>query len=109
MKCDIDPGKKVIPGDTVLIFDELQDFPEISTSPKFFCQDGKFDVICSGSGRSNTLRTLPDGADYPDIRFGIKLTNGNIGYHDGIYTFPLFCAFVLKEYLKTVPSGSLLE
>lgn len=31
------------------MFDELQEFPEIATSLKFFCQDGRFDVICSGS------------------------------------------------------------
>ena len=30
-------------------FDEIQDFPEIATSLKFFAQDGRFDVICSGS------------------------------------------------------------
>ena len=31
------------------MFDELQEFPEIATSLKFFAQDGRFDVICSGS------------------------------------------------------------
>lgn len=45
----IDPGKKFIPGETLLLFDELQEFPEISTSLKFLNQDGRFDVICSGS------------------------------------------------------------
>lgn len=45
----IDPGKKFIPQDTLILFDELQEFPEIATSLKFFCQDGRFDVICSGS------------------------------------------------------------
>lgn len=45
----IDPDKKFIPQDTLILFDELQEFPEIATSLKFFCQDGRFDVICSGS------------------------------------------------------------
>lgn len=45
----IDPSKKFIPGKTLLFFDEIQDFPDIATSLKFFKIDGRFDVICSGS------------------------------------------------------------
>ena len=45
----MDPSKKFEPGQTILIFDELQEFPEIATSLKFFKIDGRFDVICSGS------------------------------------------------------------
>lgn len=45
----IDPSKKFTEGETLLFFDELQEFPEIATALKFFCQDGRFDVICSGS------------------------------------------------------------
>lgn len=45
----MDPSKKFVEGKTLLFFDELQEFPEIATALKFFCQDGRFDVICSGS------------------------------------------------------------
>ncbi|MCD7768931.1 MAG: AAA family ATPase [Oscillospiraceae bacterium] len=45
----IDPSKRFIAGDTLIFFDELQDFPDIATSLKFFNLDGRFDVICSGS------------------------------------------------------------
>ena len=45
----IDPRLRFTPGRTLLFFDELQEFPEIATSLKFFAQDGRFDVICSGS------------------------------------------------------------
>ena len=45
----IDPSKKFVPGKTLIFFDEITEFPEISTSLKFFCIDGKYDVICSGS------------------------------------------------------------
>lgn len=45
----MDPSKKFIAGKTLLFFDELQEFPEIATALKFFCQDGRFDVICSDS------------------------------------------------------------
>ena len=45
----IDPSKKFVPGKTLIFFDEITEFPEIATSLKFFCIDGRFDVICSGS------------------------------------------------------------
>lgn len=45
----IDPMKKFIEGSTLIFFDEITEFPEIATSLKFFNEDGRFDVICSGS------------------------------------------------------------
>lgn len=45
----IDPSHKFVPGETLIFFDEIQEFPEIATSLKFFNIDGRFDVICSGS------------------------------------------------------------
>ena len=36
-------------GKTFIFFDEIQEFPEITTALKFFHIDGRFDVICSGS------------------------------------------------------------
>ena len=45
----IDPSKRFVSGKTLLFFDELQAFPDIATSLKFFREDGRFDVICSGS------------------------------------------------------------
>lgn len=45
----LDPSKRFVPGNTLIFFDELQEFPDIATALKFFCTDGRFDVICSGS------------------------------------------------------------
>ena len=52
------------------------------------------------NGRAKSLRTLIDGEKYADIHYGIKFTGGNIGYDHNVYTFPYFCAFLLKRYLK---------
>ena len=52
------------------------------------------------NGRAKSLRTLIGSEKYSDISRGIKLTGGNIGYSGNIYTFPYFCAFLLKRYLK---------
>ena len=53
-------------------------------------------------GTAKTLRTLIKSDSYPDIKYGVKFTAGNIGYSENIYTFPYFCAFLLKDYLKRV-------
>ena len=45
----VDPSLKFIPGKTLIFFDEIQEFPDIATSFKFFKQDGRYDVIASGS------------------------------------------------------------
>lgn len=45
----INPLAKFIPGKTAIFFDELQDCINAATSLKSFNQDGRFDVICSGS------------------------------------------------------------
>ena len=45
----MDPSKQFIAHKTLIFFDELQDFPDIATALKFFCLDGRFDVILSGS------------------------------------------------------------
>ena len=53
-------------------------------------------------GTAKTLRTLIQSKAYPDIQWGIKFTAGNIGFSDNIYTFPYFCTFLLKDYLKQI-------
>lgn len=45
----LDPSKHFIEGETLIFFDEIQKFPDIATALKFFKQDGRFDIICSGS------------------------------------------------------------
>ncbi|MCR5414652.1 MAG: ATP-binding protein [Kiritimatiellae bacterium] len=45
----IDPSCRFITGKTLIFFDEIQEFPDIATTFKFFKQDGRFDVIASGS------------------------------------------------------------
>lgn len=45
----LDPSLKFISNNTLFFFDELQECPSCATSLKFFKQDGRYDVICSGS------------------------------------------------------------
>ncbi|MCL2628493.1 MAG: AAA family ATPase [Oscillospiraceae bacterium] len=43
------PGAKMVPGETLLFLDEIQDCPGARTALKFLTQDGRFDIIASGS------------------------------------------------------------
>ena len=56
--------------------------------------------VKSNNNRSKSLSTLINNENYNDISYGIKLGDFNIGHDNNIFTFPYFCAFKLKEYLK---------
>ena len=58
--------------------------------------------VKAGNTKSKSLNMLVNGKGYEDIRFGLKLCAGNIGYENNIYTLPYFCAFVLRKWLKTL-------
>ena len=53
------------------------------------------------SGKAKSMRTLIESDRYPDIRYGFKLSKNNVGHENGIYTFPYFCAFLLKRVMAT--------
>ncbi len=52
------------------------------------------------SGKTKSMRTLIDGEKYGDISYGFKLSYGNIGYEEQVYSFPYFCTFLLKRFMK---------
>jgi len=55
--------------------------------------------VKSNNSQSKSLATLISDKNYPDISYGIKFGDFNVGYTNNIYTFPYFCVFKLKEYL----------
>lgn len=55
--------------------------------------------VKSNNDSSKSLNALIKNDRYADIKYGIKLGDFNIGYTNNIYTFPYFCAFMLKAYL----------
>ncbi len=68
------PKFEFIPGETLIFFDELQEYPDCSTSLKFFAEDGRFDVICSGSMM---------GLNYK------KISSNSVGYKTDITMYSL--------------------
>lgn len=49
-------------------------------------------------GRSKSLNAILNGNN--NIKYGIKLTDGNIGYIDNKFTFPYFLIFLLKRFFN---------
>lgn len=60
-----DPSKRFVPGETLIVFDEIQELPDVAASLMFFKIDGRFDAICSG---------LMLGIDYKTIE------SNSVGY-----------------------------
>ena len=56
--------------------------------------------VKSRSGKSQSMKTLIQNDKYEDITWGIKLSMNNIGYHNQLYTFPYFCTFLLRDWLR---------
>ena len=52
------------------------------------------------NGPTKSMKNLISKDTYEDIDCGIKFCRGNIGVANHIYTFPYYCAFLLKRYLK---------
>ena len=56
--------KQLIPGDTLILFDEIQECPNARTAIKFLVEDGRFDYIETGSllgVKNKIVRSLPVG------------------------------------------------
>ena len=56
--------------------------------------------VKAGTNKSKSLGELISNNKYSDIKFGMKLSKNNIGYSNHIYTFPYFCSFLMKRFLK---------
>ena len=103
----LDPAKRFPPGKTLFFFDELQEFPDIATALKFFCIDGRFDVICSGSMLGINYRKIESNSvgyktDYEMYSMDFEEFLWAKGYDNG------FIADLL-EHMRTLTPFSELE
>lgn len=57
--------------------------------------------VKSNNAGSKSLSSLIKNDNYRDIKRGIKFGDFNIGEANHIYTFPYFCLFKLREFLRT--------
>ncbi|MBQ9473754.1 MAG: ATP-binding protein [Bacteroidales bacterium] len=82
-------GTQFVPGETCIILDEIQDCPEARTALKFFKEDGRYDVIATGSllGVQGYGQETKKGR----VRNGHE-TNGSsvpVGYEQIVEMYPL--------------------
>ena len=100
----IDPSKSFIEGKTLIFFDEIQDHPDIATTLKSYCKDGRYDVICSGSLMGLYYKKIESNSvgykiDYTMRSLDFEEFLWAKGYDDGLK----------DDLLKTMLSGAPLS
>lgn len=69
----------------------------------FFVRDSNYLIPIEVKASDNATRSLSkiidNGGKYPDIKYGIKLCNRNIGFNGLFYTFTYFLGFLLRRFL----------
>ncbi|MBR3456444.1 MAG: ATP-binding protein [Bacteroidaceae bacterium] len=70
----------------------------------FFIRDVEslipIEVKAEDGATSSLKKLIDDDEHYPDIKYGIKLGNKNIGFNGKFYTFPYFLTFLLRRFVK---------
>lgn len=70
----------------------------------FFIRDAQslipVEVKTTDSATKSLTKLIAQDGKYPDIRYGIKLCNKNIGFNGKFYTFPYFLTFLLKRFVR---------
>lgn len=85
-------GKEIIPGKTLLIFDEIQACPNAITSLKYFCENMReLHIICAGSLLGVSLKR--DGISFP------------VGKIDRLHMYPM----TFLEFLEADNGTSLYQ
>lgn len=92
------PDKRMQPGSTLIFLDEIQECPEALTSLKFWTQDGRYDVIASGSllgidhDRPSSYPVgyveyeKMHGLDFEEFLWATGVPEGNVNTLRGMFT-----------------------
>ena len=105
----INPAINFIEGKTLIFFDEIQDHPDIATTLKAYCIDGRYDVICSGSLLGIYYKRIESNSvgyktDYTMWSMDFEEFIWAKGYDDGLKTD------LLEGMLKGTPlSASIIQ
>ncbi len=73
----------------------------------FFIRDKDSLIPIEVKATDNATKSLSkltaQDSKYPDVKYGIKLCNRNIGFNGQFYTFPYFLTFLLKKFVRKEP------
>lgn len=103
----LDPSKRFAAGRTLLFFDELQEFPDICTSLKFFQIDGRFDVICSGSMLGISYKKIESNS----VGYKTDYAMHSLDFEEFLWAKGYDDAFIsdLLEHMKTLTPLNALQ
>ena len=72
----------------------------------FFIRDVQslipIEVKATDNATKSLAKLTSQDGKFPDIRYGIKLCNKNIGFNGHFYTFPYFLTFLLKKFVRNM-------
>ena len=103
-----------------IIFHKRHFFPigmeETLKNGRGFLRAAEVDALCgvhqfdgkdmkSKKGTAKSMRTLIASDSYPEIQFGVKLSAGNIGSSEHVFTAPYFTTFLLRRLLRAYDEG----
>jgi len=110
------PSAELVPGETIIFLDEIQECPNARTALKFLTIDGRFDVIASGSMlgiKYKEVRSYPVGQvdyiemhslDFEEFLWAIGITENSIAdikeYFDTKTPVPAVMHNKMMELLK---------
>lgn len=103
----LNPNLKFIPNNTLIFFDEVQEYMDATTSLKFFALDKRFDVICSGSAlgvKYNKVKSVAVGFKEDCTMYSLDFEEflWAKGYEDNIINSLFNNALELKPYSDLV-------
>ena len=104
------PSVRFLPGDTLIIFDEIQDCPNARSSLKYWDIDGRYDVIATGSFlgvkgfRKPYERGIPVGYEEQMTMYPLSFHEfvRNVGISDEVYDYVRKCLDNHEAVDKTV-------
>lgn len=104
-------GEKILPGDTLVLFDEVQECPEALNSLKYFCEKaGEYHIIAAGS-LLGTLLAQPKS--YPVGKVNLleiaPLTFDEflLANDEGLYRY--YCSIQKEQYIEEIFHKRLME
>ena len=104
------PSVRFLPGETLIIFDEIQDCPNARSSLKYWAIDGRYDIIATGSFlgvkgfRKPYERGIPVGYEEQITMYPLSFHEFicNIGISDEVYDYARKCIEDHETVEKTI-------
>ena len=104
------PSVRFLPGDTLIIFDEIQDCPNARSSLKYWAIDGRYDVIATGSFlgvkgfRKPYERGIPVGYEEQMTMYPLSFHEfvSNAGISDEVFDYAKNCMENCEAVEKTI-------